>query len=165
MKYANKFCVVLAAAVATLAAGCSLFTGVNQTATAAAEAGLQLATVVVVQANCPTTSNPTLAGCYAARAAVLNGIVAAIEGAATSSSANLASVQAAADAAVANAPVQDQAALKILLNQAITVINQQIGASAGAGVLGATQQAVITTVGGWITGVTAAYGAAPAAVK
>ena len=103
-----------------------------------------------------------LPACYYARAQVIQNIITTVEAAATSPTATLSSLQASIAQAVATAPVQDQAALNLLLNQLVIALNASVGPNSGTGVLGSLQQATITTVGGWITAVTSGY-KAPAA--
>lgn len=146
-----------ATAAILLLSACAALTGANQAATNAASGVLQLATVVAVQSNCSATPTQTLSQCYYKRAQTITNIVGTLVGAATATSATLPQVQAAADTAVLNAPVQDRESLKILLNKATLAINQQIGSSAGTGLLSVTQQAIIQAVAAQITAVSNDY--------
>ena len=158
----RKITAALSAACLAMLCACSALNGANQAVTQVTDVGVSLLTIQAVQSNCPTSTYPSLPACYYARAQVIQNIITTVEAAATSPTATLSSLQASIAQAVATAPVQDQAALNLLLNQLVIALNASVGPNSGTGVLGSLQQATITTVGGWITAVTSGY-KAPAA--
>lgn len=151
----RKITAALSAACLAMLCACSALNGANQAVTQVTDVGVSLLTIQAVQSNCPTSTYPSLPACYYARAQVIQNIITTVEAAATSPTATLSSLQASIAQAVATAPVQDQAALTLLLNQLVISVNAN--ASSANGVIGQLQQATITTVGGWITAVTSGY--------
>ena len=156
----NRVSILAVAAAAAVLSACSALNGVNQGITTVTEDSVQLASIALIQHNCPTATYPTLPACYYARAQILQNIVTTIEDAATSSTTTIASLTALINTQVASLPVQDQAYARTLLTDLLTALNASVGPNSGTGVLGQLQQATITTVVGWILSETANYPAA-----
>jgi len=121
-----------------------------------AKTSLQQSILVFIQSNCPSGENPTLIACYHARAQTVTQIVGTVEAIAKQPKATLASVHAIADSAIANARIEDVPALRVLLKQAVAIIDQKIGQH-GTGALTKPQRAVIASVGAWVTDVSENY--------
>lgn len=136
---------LLVAALALLS-GCAAFTGANTIATQAIQIGIKEATARVIQANCPTPSEPLPAACYANRAAKFSAILTTFNTAATTPGANLAAVQAALQIEVGGLTPQEQILVAPLIADVLQYLQQQTG----TGVFGAVQLAVINQVGGWM---------------